>query len=1143
MKKRILSIIITLILVIGIAPLTFAGCSGGGDVIDRTENKKTYDFSDEHVIPSSGKEVSKTLNYIKLDGFSNSDLFMSVSLQGNVNKDDPSIYVIHDEMIEGPANFNSTQYWFDKLDSQYSGDKAFTKVEYTDPYELVKAFSGKVKGAVLYHERLVDALMTSRNEYSSRYADMAVLNLTVMMAAKYDAVALTYEQYNKLKNEYNVTLPIKADTTEFMEKDESGKISANRGSKTVWENVYLYALDTFKDFNRRALGHLAGNQAATMDFFIGNDIFVYNRIFAGEATEKQRKIEDAILTMSDVNTPVFGCWYLQADEGSLVPYLTENYKFFIVSYESFNWTWTTALPKEEFSPGKTEEKLVLDESKNYIAFTFTEGDNNSYVHFRMPQMMDNDPREEDDNYPIGWTMAPTVWETNPNIVKYYKDNWREGDSLAIPEAGVDYVYHCPPEESQDEYFALSDEYLKRVGSGVVRMLNPDLIDPLPFAEKMENLEGMMLGYYETNNTYYNSELANFMFRGKPFFTNYSGADVMSLNQAESQGPGFYSVTLLGWNQDASTVKAAMDLLGDNFVCVTPSQLVDLYKQKYDKEFNNITKADFDTYMTREEMGFLWQSSDYASFDAIAKSRVADNKNFFTYRFNFAENVNDAKLKVKLSGDYQIEASTDYKSWKVLGKGSAKGEEILEFDLSSFVKKDRTVYVRFGDKTTSDGAGANVYRIAVSTNAASGEGFSLDSFSESNLLSKGGKNKGEGRTGEFTYAYTVNNGISGGDLSIMGGGSALTVGISKDNKNFTPLSLSAQGGSKYAKLSGLDGKFYLKFNAKEPVTKLKFTPDAKSATSLNFSPVTNNITKSMLISCEDTSTIEKNFNSNRQITGDNTMIYRFKAGEGITKADLLLTINGLYKLEISNDNKTYTTLKSVNAGEDPGDKFKADVTSYAGSGKDIYIKISMSQKLSGKSVKLAKIRFITNLTPDWLMEKIDSERVPDGIISVESKGRDGDYGIDEPNSAEYKLLDQTLTTNSRIWMHNYAIPRRMLTDSKADQIVYKFDFSSDDFWTNIGVEKIDTITRFRVNVLALNGFNVSASKDGVNWTEVYDTNDVNVQSGANMRDFDFVLNDFVSGGNQTVYLRFKLSNVHEADKTHPGQWQNLKFYFN
>ncbi len=50
------------------------------------------------------------------------------------------------------------------------------------------------------------------------------------------------------------------------------------------------------------------------------------------------------------------------------------------------------------------------------------------------------------------------------------------------------------------YFALSDEHFSRIGKNAMRVLQPDVVDPLPYAEKMENLNAIFCGYLETGNT-------------------------------------------------------------------------------------------------------------------------------------------------------------------------------------------------------------------------------------------------------------------------------------------------------------------------------------------------------------------------------------------------------------------------------------------------------------------------------------------------------------------------------------------------------------------------------------------------------------------------------------------------------------------
>lgn len=106
---------------------------------------------------------------------------------------------------------------------------------------------------------------------------------------------------------------------------------------------------------------------------------MFNRIFSDHSTAEERKMELAILNLTDDNTPVLGVWYLQEDEGNFVSLVTDNCKFYLVSYETFNQSWTTGLPAQKMTNVK-EEKITLDASKNYVCFTFSEGN----IHPNIP---------------------------------------------------------------------------------------------------------------------------------------------------------------------------------------------------------------------------------------------------------------------------------------------------------------------------------------------------------------------------------------------------------------------------------------------------------------------------------------------------------------------------------------------------------------------------------------------------------------------------------------------------------------------------------------------------------------------------------------------------------------------------------------
>lgn len=1119
MTKRMIALMMACALLLSLAGCHWFEKEPEYEMIERpVEEGYTADLSNMTAVPKPEQETSKTIQWIDMDVHSNADLMMMETLQGNVNRVQPSMYIIHDSVIEGVGSHGS-RFWFDQLDQQYTGEDAFTKVEYTDPYAMLVANKDHITGCVIYHERLTDAAMASRVDYASRYSDMALLNLTLMMCGQYDAVALNYIQYHKLKTEYGLELKILGDTTQFMEKDEDGDFSTARNSRAVWEKVYKYALRHFADSsNKKALAHNAGFQAGNFDYFVANDLFIYNRIFSAHATDTERQMEIDMLAVSQPNTPVFGCWYLQADEGSMVPTLTANYKYMVVSYESFNLSWTSGLPYEELDV--QEEKLTLDPTKNYVAFSFTEGDNNSYLYFRVPTMFESEAKGQ---YPIGWTIAATTWELNPNMIRYFSQNWSEGDGIVTPEAGVGYVYVTPPKASQDEFFAISDEYLKRTGSSTIRTLHADLVAALTYAEKMENLKTISCGYLETGNDNYSNDLSHFLFRDTAIFTNYNGKEATAIAKGDGSAPGFFLVSMIGWGQDPVSVVTLMEELGEDYVAVTPNQLADLYKQYYGSEFENVTQTAFQPTMTRTEMGFMYKASDYGDFDTYSGSRMADGEDYFIYKFDLAEGVKEAVFDLVVSGNYQIEASTDYHHWYVLARGNSKNTQNISVDASDIIEEGKPLYLRFGDATVEDAGGVDLYYLQLTTDKHASDAFEIDCTRDNPYLVDGESSTqtSQGREGVFTYHLPITASVTSGDLMIRA--ENVTVSISSDGKSYTDLPMHKIGSTWYAQMTNLSGGVYLRIQSEQPVSALRFSPTPKAVPFLSFTPVSNAYTEAYLLSLDDCEVLEGGVSANRSVKDDEVMVYRFVTTQDVTEARLMLNATGIYKLAISNDGKNYTELYEAQAGGTNPNPNTIDITEYAAGGKQIYVRFEASKQIAGKSAKLQKLRLLTNLTSNALLEKLDKERDPQATVAAGTAG-------------EIALLDESLSYKHFLYENK---ARCLVADPNA-HFVYRYDTNSPEFFEALQLEQVD-VTKLRVAFDIGNAYKISVSSDGVNWVEITDTDDPTIQSASNRKYLDVKLTDYMVDG--VVYVMVSHSENYIEGKTHDGLIWSTRFYLN
>ena len=216
--------------------------------------KKQFDSS-YNAFPRPEHTTKKAVYYADITNCPYPELFLSVTLQGIVNADAPELYLIHDYVVQAAsATFNSPQFWFDALDKSYFEEDGvtpyFEKIDAGNAFDLVERYYDKIKGVVLYHDRLmVRNVMAFQNSGPNIYGDMAVLNLTSMMCSQLNALPVTEgllgEVNEKLEEQGKEPLKVLGDTREFMLKDEEGVYDADRSSLDVWYKCYRYALALF----------------------------------------------------------------------------------------------------------------------------------------------------------------------------------------------------------------------------------------------------------------------------------------------------------------------------------------------------------------------------------------------------------------------------------------------------------------------------------------------------------------------------------------------------------------------------------------------------------------------------------------------------------------------------------------------------------------------------------------------------------------------------------------------------------------------------------------------------------------------------------------------------------------------------------
>lgn len=94
-----------------------------------------------------------------------------------------------------------------------------------------------------------------------------------------------------------------------------------------------------------------------------------------------------------------------------------------------------------------------------------------------------------------------------------------------------------------------------------------------------------------------------------------------------------------------------------------------------------------------------------------RTRFQDGGSYIVYRFAFVPNT-QATLRMKVSAQFQVDLSSDCKSFDTAAVYTKVGGDPLVLDLSPYTRGDGFVYVRVGDAKPDDGWGGKIHEISV-----------------------------------------------------------------------------------------------------------------------------------------------------------------------------------------------------------------------------------------------------------------------------------------------------------------------------------------------------------------------------------------------------------------------------------------------
>ena len=532
-----------------------------------------------HVCPKS-KSPARSLCAFRMEELTSFSWDMRLTLtclQGIVNRSQPRLFLVHDYYDE---------LWLDWLRERGDVDE----IKWLDVGQVFERFLPEVRVVFVTDPNLP-----------------ATINVATMLASMHQGLVATPHTADQF-NLPGGHLP------------DSWKMGMDLGFMN-WKkdlDAYRWCFQQIGDqLSRQAVAILDPHEVALRDYLVEFKIPILwlsgPRDVAKQpqaSPEEEKQFARDLLMKWPPNIPCFG-WPGSGDgpQGGIgewegVRLVSECGKFELCTgYDGYSpcvgnlsvHSGTTATVRQPIPPVK------LQRDKTYYCFTRSDGDGwNFQRHFY--RKLFNDPQHG--SVPIGWQMAPTALDGQPDIVDYYFKHAKPGDCFVNALSGVGYIHedvyadNYPPEQREQiwrDFIRLSSLYRARLDATVMSTLAEMAPERLARLAGIPGMKGIFANYGRTHVTTPENTLTEV--GGIPVFRSVNSGPPQGYNwtpssrrQAEfymideikrwtqNQRPGFFHVFLANWLTHLEMVANIAKGLGPEYVAVRPDQLVMLYRE-------------------------------------------------------------------------------------------------------------------------------------------------------------------------------------------------------------------------------------------------------------------------------------------------------------------------------------------------------------------------------------------------------------------------------------------------------------------------------------------------------------------------------------------------------------------------------------
>jgi hypothetical protein len=495
---------------------------------------------------------AKQMFFVDVRKLSFDEKVLLSSLQGIINRKQPRIYLQFSE---------DDTFWLREMQQRLQTSAV---VEVVNPLELIAEFRREIRGAVVADPNI--------------YASACV---AASLAGADSFVMATPELAAQLK------LPIRADLRGKF-KDNAEALRYIRTQVFPRLNPYLSICLDPAIYDNGTLDQIIAARGAA--FWITG-----HRAQDKPGADTSAELEEikALFAKMPLHSVVRGFWWhgdgMGIDETPGVSLSSQFGKVTIVSDLLPNLSVFSGVPLQNLKQKQQAPPPVLQKDKIYIAITMSDGDN-LVTWRRYFRDYFNDPLHG--TFPVGWGMAPTLIDVAPTWAQWYYDKATPNDEFICDVSGVGYIY--PPDwvttlnksnrqKAWISFYDWTQNYMERMDMKALRLMNVADEDIAHVGKITPRVKFLMPDYgWRDEHTY--AELTYTLPTGQPVFRaiSYDGSPAKMANDIRTRigttRPAFANVFIWNWGSKMKDLKQMLDLLGPDYVAVTPSQLKALYEQ-------------------------------------------------------------------------------------------------------------------------------------------------------------------------------------------------------------------------------------------------------------------------------------------------------------------------------------------------------------------------------------------------------------------------------------------------------------------------------------------------------------------------------------------------------------------------------------